>query len=68
MGGKSVSHRAAQYKARHRIVHESMKDLMESRANQERHPPFVGTVTCKHCGFKTHYPFYRCPQCEGEQK
>jgi lipopolysaccharide biosynthesis regulator YciM len=31
-------------------------------------PPFTGEVVCRSCGFKARYKFYRCPQCDAEQK
>lgn len=69
MGGKSVTARADNYKARKKLAKSGiMRNLFEERASQERSPPTRDEHTCEHCGFKAKYKFIRCPSCEKEQK
>ena len=37
------------------------------REAPDKNPPFMGEVTCIHCGFKVRYKFLRCPECNTEQ-
>ncbi len=68
MGGKSVRTRADNRRARFRIYSQSMKDLMEEKASQERPPPTRDEIKCQSCGFKARYKFIRCPECNEVQR
>ena len=63
MGGRSVGGRAANIRLRQRMAHQSMKELMEEAAAQEKTPPTRDVNKCEACGFKARYNFIRCPEC-----
>jgi lipopolysaccharide biosynthesis regulator YciM len=52
-------------------VRKSAARAMMDKKYQEisdKNPPSRDEVICKNCGFKARYKFYRCPECNAEQK
>ncbi|MBI4167710.1 MAG: hypothetical protein HY515_02020 [Candidatus Aenigmarchaeota archaeon] len=52
---------------RKRMAKMSMRDQMMERAAQERQAPTRDEIKCHSCGFKAHYQFIRCPECNEVQ-
>ena len=66
MGSKSVRGRAFNQKQRKRMREMKLEDSLNKKG--EYAEITTSQIICKNCGFKTRYQFFRCPQCNAEQK